>query len=158
MPFDTKDFPANEDLARIKSEDDYFKLLDCQAYDYEGKTDKGAFALKEFFQNDEKKAKILAIALNLAPLIVEAGTDFLFGEPFAVKIDGDGNEEAQKKIDEFIDRNRAQERMEESSQLLQGIGHAHFKLFSKNKLAMLEEGICPADSGAVRAAVGEAFA
>ena len=139
MPFVPKDFPAAEDLARVKTEDDYFKLLDCQAYDYEGMTDKGAFALKEFFSNDKKKAKILAISLNLAPLIVEAGTDFLFGEPFAVKVDGDGNEEAQKKIDAFVERNRAQERMEESSQLLQGIGHAHFKLFSKNGEARLEE-------------------
>jgi hypothetical protein len=55
MPFDSKDFPPNEELTCIAAEYDYFKLLDCQASDYERKTYKGAFRLKEFFSNKRRR-------------------------------------------------------------------------------------------------------
>lgn len=139
MPFPRNDFPSNEDLERISIEDRYFKLLNSDAYDYEGKTDKGVFRLKEFFSNDEKKARILAKALNIAPLIVDVGTDFLFGEPFQVTVEGDKNSKTQQAIDRIVEDNHLQERMEESSQLLQAIGHTHFKLFGKDSEAVIEE-------------------
>lgn len=139
MPYDLKDFPSSEELERVAVDDRYFKLLNSDAYDYEGKTDRGAFRLKEFFSNDKKKAEILAKALNIAPLIVDIGTDFLFGEPFQIAIEAEGKEKTQTKIDRVIADNRLQERMEESSQLLQAIGHTHFKLFSKGNEAVVEE-------------------
>lgn len=138
MPYDATDFPPTEELARIKTEDDYFALLNCEAYDYAGLTNKGVFRLKEYFSNDKAKAEILAKALNIAPAIVDAGTDFLFGEPFKVEVDGE-NTGVQEKIDAFIERNNLQERMEESSQLFQAIGHAHFKMYAKNGEAYIEE-------------------
>ena len=139
MPYDLKDFPCSEELERVAIEDRYFKLLNSDAFDYEGKTDRGAFRLKEFFSNDKKKAEILAKAFNVAPLIVDVGTDFLFGEPFQIAIATDGKDEVQKKIDRIIEDNRLQERMEESSQLLQAVGHVHFKLFGDGKQAVVEE-------------------
>jgi hypothetical protein len=139
MPYDVKDFPSSEELERVAIEDRYFKLLNSDAFDYEGKTDTGAFRLKEFFSNDKKKAEILAKALNVAPLIVDVGTDFLFGEPFQVAIEAEGKEKTEKKITRIVDDNRLQERMEESSQLLQAIGHVHFKLFGKGNEAVVEE-------------------
>src|SRR3989344_1905736 len=99
MPYDLKDFPSSEELERVAIDDCYFKLLNSDAYDYEGKTDRGAFRLKEFFSNDKKKAEILAKALNVAPLIVDVGTDFLFGEPFQIAIEAEGKEKTQTKID-----------------------------------------------------------
>lgn len=139
MPFDVQDFPPSEERDRIAIEDRYFKLLNSDAYDYEGKTDKGAFLLKEFFSNDKKKATILAKALNVPPLIVDAGTDFLFGEPFRVRVEGKNSKKMQEKIDRIIRENKMQDRMEESSQLFQAIGHAHFKLFKKDKKTVIEE-------------------
>jgi hypothetical protein len=143
VPYSAKEFPPKADIARVAIETDYYNLLDCKAYDYDGKTDKGAFKLKEFFSNDTKKAEILAKALNLAPLIAEAGTDFLFGEPFEVVVDDEGREDVQDAIDDICKRNKIQDKGESSSLLLQAVGHAHFKLYGekseKKTLARIQE-------------------
>jgi len=152
MPFSTK-FPSTEDLNRVADEDQCYKLGNCDVFDHDGKTDRGAFRLKEFFANDKKKSQILAIALNIAPLITDAGTDFLFGEPVRIeaddsveeKDDGEGVKDGkesnpQKKIDAFKERNSFLTKLEESSTLLQRIGHTHFKLYAnEQREAFVEE-------------------
>ena len=137
MPFSTKDFPSTEDINRVASEHEDYKLYDCSALDTEGNTDRGKFRLKEFFENDAKKAKLLDIALNLAPLIVDTGTDFLFGEPVMIGEDGEGT--LQTKIDEIMERNNLHAKFAESSALFQTVGHTHFKLYAKDNKAMIEE-------------------
>lgn len=135
MPYNVKDFPPSDEIERVAKEDDYFSLLSSEPYDYKGRTDRGVFRLKEFFSNDEKKAEILAKALNIAPLIADAGTDFLFGGPFSVEVDDerDDKEELDKRIADILERNNLQERFEESSTLFQGIGHTHFKIYGRGQ-------------------------
>lgn len=138
MPFSQNDFPSSEDINRIAAEHEFYKLHDCESLDTEGTTERGLFRLKEFFENDKKKAKILDLALNLAPLIVDAGTDFLFGEPVMIEEDGE-TQTLQSKIDEIVERNNLHTKLPESSALFQSVGHTHFKLYQKDGKAMIEE-------------------
>lgn len=136
MPFNPKDFPTTEDIDRIAREDEYYKLYRCESLDPDGTSDRGKFRLKEFFENDKKKAEILDVAYNVAPLIIDTATDFLFGEEVAIEPEGDG----QEKIDKIIDRNRLQSKFAQSSALFQVIGHTHFKLYRNEKgEAVIEE-------------------
>jgi len=137
-----KIFPSDADLNRVAKEEDLYRIYKCDVFDHEGKTKRGVFRLKEFFANDKDKSEILAIALNVAPVIIDTGTDFLFGEPVKIavddKVEGDQSA-AQKKIDEFVERNSLMTKLEESSLLLQDVGHAHFKLYKKDGKAYIEE-------------------
>lgn len=129
MPLPTKDFPSTADLARVKAEDDFYLLYNADPED--PKTDRAAFRLAQFFENDQKKAKILDIALHLAPIAVDVGTDFLFGEPFRVTVDQEKAEELQKKVDAILERARMQRKAKESATLFQAIGHTHFKVYAE---------------------------
>ncbi|MDB5344248.1 MAG: hypothetical protein JWP89_2625 [Schlesneria sp.] len=141
MPFSTKEFPTRAELKRVQDEHEYFKFYDSEVLDPDGTTDRAKFRLKEFFENDSKKAKILDIALNVAPVIIDAGTDFAFGRLPTVEIEdsGDSNGGTQKQIDEIVVRNRLMHRMRDSSTLFQGVGHSQFKLFAENGKALVNE-------------------
>ena len=124
-----KDFPSSEDLARVKAEDDLYRIYTCDFADPKGLTDRGKFRLKEFFSNTEEKAKILDIALHLAPLAIDSTTDFLFGEPVQIEFDGDDKEENTKKLTALIERTGLMRKLKESSALFQSVGHTQFKLY-----------------------------
>lgn len=136
MPYSQKDFPPSEDMDRIAREDEWFKILNSDTKDHDQLTDKGKFRLREFFENDDEKAKVLDRVDNIGPSIVEAGTDFLFGEPYVVQVE---DETLQDVVDDITDRNKLQKHAKESSRLYQGIGHAHFKVYLKNGEAVVEE-------------------
>lgn len=111
-------FPSSKELARIKTENEYFLLYQSQVYDTD--TKKGVFRLKEFFSGDRDKKEILGIALNLPSLVINAGVDFLFGEPIKVKC---SDETVQKEIDEIMEYTDFQTTLEQSAILLQDVGH-----------------------------------
>jgi len=100
MPPITNQFPTKSDLARIKEEQNYHLLYDCEVYDTD--ENKGVFRLKEFFSGDEKKKEILSIALNLPNLIIDAGVDFLFGEEPFIKV-SHSDKATAKRIQQEID-------------------------------------------------------
>lgn len=141
MPFDPKDFPPTAELERVKREDEYYLLYNADLSFADDKTDRGRFRLKEFFENDEKKAKILDVALHLAPLIVDSGSDYLFGKP--VQVVAENSAEAQAAVDAILQRTQLERKLKESCSLFQSIGHAQFKLYAEvkgaKKLACVDE-------------------
>jgi len=141
VPF-PKNFPDSAELNRIAELDDFYKLYQCDVYYHDGTTDRGAFRLQEFFSNDTKKSEILAIALNIAPLIADVGTDFLFAEEVKIEVDEEvkGREKLQKQIDEIIERNNLLEKLDESSTLFQVAGFTNFKIYrGEDGKAVVEE-------------------
>lgn len=141
MPFSTKEFPTAAELKRVQDEHEYFKFYDSEVLDPEGLSDRAKFRLKEFFENDTKKAKILDIALNVAPIIVDAGTDFSFGRLPSVEVEDSykAAKKVQGLIDEIVTRNKLMHRMRDSTTLFQTVGHAQFKLFAENGKAIVNE-------------------
>src|SRR4051812_40058340 len=130
MPFSTKEFPSQAELNRVQEEHEFFKFYDSSVLDPDGKSDRAKFRLQSFFENDTKKAKILDIALNIAPIIIDAGTDFSFGRLPTVEVE-DGYKAAKKvqtQIDGIVTRNKLMHRMRDSTTLFQTVGHAQFKL------------------------------
>lgn len=138
-----KEFPSSEELARVKAEDDFYRIYTCDFADPKGLTPRGAFRLKEFFSNNEEKAKILDITLHLAPLAIDSATDFLFGEPVQIEVDGEGKEEQSEKVAKLLERTGLLRKLKESSSLFQSVGHTHFKLYPElvdgKKAACIEE-------------------
>lgn len=137
-----KEFPTAADLDRIKAETGYFDLYNAEPYDFEQTSERVKWLLQTFFENDKKKAEILGRALNVSSIIIDSATDFLFGEPVEIIAEGE-NDDVQTKIDAFIERSKLQEKLDESSGLLQAVGHTHFKLYAKvedgKRLAYIEE-------------------
>lgn len=136
MPI-TGTFPSQAELDRVAREYELFALFTGKDVDTDRKSDRWKFRLKEFFEGDEQKAKLLDVALNVASTCVQAGTDFLLSEP--PKIEAVENEDAQKVIDAIIERNSLIRRLAESCDLAQAVGHTHFKLYSQNSEAFIEE-------------------
>ena len=97
MPIPTQDFPSNADIDRVAAEHKLYQLYSAEPLYQDKETKRGKCRLKEFFEEDGEKAKILDVALHIAPLIADIGTDFLFGEPFKVEIDEDGKDDLQDK-------------------------------------------------------------
>src|SRR4051812_2258234 len=93
-----KEFPSPEELQRVICEDEFYRIYQGEFADHKGLTERGKFRLAEFFSNNTTKAKILDIALHIAPIAVDAGTDFLFGEPVKIAVDAENNEKAQKLV------------------------------------------------------------
>jgi len=125
-----KDFPTAADFLRVEKEHEFFRLYDCQPLDFDVLDPFTKFVLKEFFEGDTPKAKILDRALNVAPTVVDTMTDFLLGEPFQIQLDGkDGTGEVEKPVEERIEGTQLRRKAQESSALLQTIGHTHFKLY-----------------------------
>lgn len=130
------DFPSTAELERVHEEHKLYQLYAGTALDPEGKTDLGKWRLKEFFENDAKKALILDRALNVASIVVDCGTDFLFGEPFKASLEkkDDGVErQPEKKLRQIIERNDLRNKLRQSSTLGQSVGHAHFELWRDDK-------------------------
>jgi hypothetical protein len=121
-----KDFPSREELARVKAENDMYRMYNADEPLED--TDRWKWRLKEFFENDKQKAKILDTIDHICPVIVNGTTDFLFGEKVRVKVNGD-NPELQKKIDDLMDRNKLSYKLGQSSALVQSAGHGHFKAY-----------------------------
>ncbi len=135
-----KEFPTSEELQRVKCEDDYYRLYVCEYQDHQGKTDRGKFRLKEFFGDNKKKADILDQAFNIAPIAIDATTDFLFGEPVKIAVNGEGKEKLQEALDELLTRVGLLRKLKESSALFQTVGHTQFKIYrDENGQACLEE-------------------
>ncbi len=137
-----KEFPSAADLHRVKLEHELYCLFACKDIDPDKTSDLARFRLKEFFESDIQKSKILDIALNVAPVIVESGTDFIFGEPPKIEIVGaDGKESATagKAGAEIIKRNALVRKLSESCDLLQAVGHTHFKIYTQDGKAHIEE-------------------
>lgn len=146
MPFPRTDFPSTAEIARWKAEDDYFRIYNADLTYTDGLTKRGLWRLKEFFENDVDKAKILDVALHLAPLAVDAGTDFLFGRPVKIEIDGEeAKYEATKKLIEAIrKRNSLNQKLKESATIFQAVGHTQFKVYAElgpdgKRQAVMEE-------------------
>lgn len=131
-----KDFPSTAELVRVKKEHELYDLYACREKDPDENAERFKFRLREFFGDSLQKCRVLDVALNVAPIIVEAGTDFLFGEPPTIKME---SEAEQKKIDEIISRNNLIEKLTESCDLAQAVGHTHFKLYAKDGKAVIEE-------------------
>lgn len=138
MPLGPNQFPTTKDLTRIREEQNFHLLYKCEVYDEDER--KGVFRLKQFFAGDSEKKDLLAIALNLPNLIVDAGVDFLFGEDIKVKIE---DAKWQKWADDFIERNEFNLTLEESAVSLQNQGHANFSVravgTANNRQAIVEE-------------------
>lgn len=136
-----KEFPSSAELQRVAQEHEYFRFYDSDILDPRGTSDRSKFRLKEFFENDSKKALLLDIALNVAPIIVDAGTDFTFGRLPMVQVeDGyQGQETIQAKIDDIVKRTRLMQRMRDSSTLFQTVGHAQLKLFQVDGKVQINE-------------------
>src|SRR5882724_8887856 len=88
VPFPSN-FPSDEERKRVLTEDEFYQLYNSDLTFTDDKTERGKFRLAEFFSNDLKKAKILDTALNLAPLVIDSATDFLFGEPVKISVEQD---------------------------------------------------------------------
>lgn len=116
-------FPTDADFERLKQENNWNKLYECEVYDKDEM--KGVFRLKELFAADPDAKEILAIALNTPQLIVDAGVKFLFGKPVQVR---HKNKDIQKKIDAIWDKNRMQVKLKESAASYQAIGHTQFNV------------------------------
>jgi hypothetical protein len=140
-------FPPDADIDRIACEDEYYDLYKSNVFDFDDTTDKLVkFMLAEFFADDKEKLKLLTLALNIAPSIVRAGSNFLFGEDVKVEIDEqseDGSESEsplQADIDRIIRDNELQRKWKESSRMLQAVGHTQFKFRkSADNKAIIEE-------------------
>ncbi len=134
-----KKFPSDAEIDRIASEKEYYDLYKSNVFNFGDGTDKRMkFMLQEFFADDKDKMELLTLALNIAPSIVRAGTNFLFGEDVKVEIDEssesaqpeDGKEAEsplQDTIDQIIRNNKLQRKFRESSRMLQAVGHTQFK-------------------------------
>ncbi len=121
----------------MKAENDMYRLYNADAPKED--TDRWKWRLKEFFENDKDKAKLLDTIDHICPVIVNGTTDFLFGEPIRVKVNGD-NPELQKKIDEIVSRNKLPTKLSQSAALVQSAGHGHFKAYrDKDGKAVIEE-------------------
>jgi hypothetical protein len=136
MPFNAKDYPPSEDIDRIALEDEFYRMYKADSEDPQSARFK--MRLRNFFEDDQDKAKVLDIAYHIAPLIVDIATDFLFGEPVSIEADTK-NEADQVWLDEVIKRNNLQTRLAESSALFQTVGHAHFKLYRSEDKCSIEE-------------------
>ncbi len=55
----SKDFPSIAELARVKAENDNYRLYSAEETDFNNPDDRIRWRLKEFFEDDPKKAKIL---------------------------------------------------------------------------------------------------
>lgn len=130
MPFPIKDFPAAAEIARWKAEDDLYRTYTGELRFTDKLSKRGLWRLKEFFENDEDKAKILNVALNLASVVVDSGTDFLFGEPVKIEVDAEGKEELQKAIDELVKRLDLRRKLKESCSIFQSVGHTQFQVYA----------------------------
>lgn len=138
MPLAPKQFPSTQDLTRIREEQNFHLLYNSEVYDEDER--KGVFRLKQFFASDQEKKDLLAIALNLPNLIIDAGVDFLFGEDIAITVE---DEKWQKWIDALFDRNEFNLTLEESAVSLQAQGHANFNIRTEGtdgaRRAIIEE-------------------
>jgi hypothetical protein len=131
-----KDFPTSAELKRISEEHEYWKFYSSDTLDPLGTTDRAKFRLAEFFENDTKKAQLLDIALNIAPIVVDAGTDFSFGKLPKIKTE---EAAAQTKIDEIVERNKLLYKFRDSTTLFQTVGHAHIKLYAVDNKVFMDE-------------------
>lgn len=145
-------FPSDAEIDRIASEKEYYDLYKSNVFDFgDGTNPRVKFMLQEFFADDKDKMKLLTLALNIAPSIVRAGTNFLFGEDVKVEIDESSETEQpeegketesplQDQSDQIIRRNKLQRKFRESSRMLQAIGHTQFKFRkSADGKAIIEE-------------------
>jgi len=121
-------YPYTTDLLRVENEQEYYNLYNSDFLNAFFK--RTWFLLQEFFGNDEEKKKVLAVTMDLAPILVKAGTIFLFGKPVKVEVDdnSDGSGRIQAAIDDFMKRNHLNQKLKDSSKLFQAIGHTQFKL------------------------------
>jgi hypothetical protein len=125
-----KKFPSDQEILRIQKEDQFYDLYKSDVFDFDDANDKlMKFMLSEFFADDKDKMQLLTLALNIAPSIVRAGTNFLFGEDVKVEVDESSEKEAplQAAIDQIILSNKLQRKWKESSRMLQAVGHTQFK-------------------------------
>ena len=140
MPLAKNQFPTSQDLVRIRDESKFDLLYECEVYDTDEK--KGVFRLKEFFSNDRDKKEILSIALNLPNLIINAGTDFLFGEEPSIRVSLENESETkrlQDEVDRIIEENDLNTTLEQSSISLQKEGHTQFNVRMEEDRAVIEE-------------------
>ena len=126
----------------MKREHELYCLYACKDTDPDKTSDRWKFKLKEFFDSDEQKAKLLDVCLNVAPVIIEAGTDFLFGEEPKIEIVGvnDTDPKAlQAKADAIIQRTDLLRKVSENCDLTQSVGHGHFKIYVEKDEACVQE-------------------
>lgn len=124
MAIESNQFPSDAEFSRIRQENKYNRLYESDVYDEN--ESKGVFRLKEQFAGNPDKKEILAIALNTPQIIVDAGVDFLFGEPIKVIYTGNDQDKTQDKIDTLLQENKFQTILRESAISFQSIGHTQF--------------------------------
>jgi len=133
-------FPSDEDINRIKEENGYYRLYKSILFNFDDTTDKRTkFLLSEFFADDREKMKLLTVAMNIAPSLVRAGTNFLFGKKVKIEVSDDtegksagaaqpGQEPTvQARIDRIVKNNKLHKKLKASSRMLQAVGHTQFK-------------------------------
>ena len=142
-------FPSDADIDRIATENRFYQLYKSNVFAFEDQTDKRMkFLLQEFFADDKEKMKLLMLSLNIAPSIVRAGANFLFGKQAKIEVsesteaasDGQQKEpDLQKRIDQIVKRNKLHKKLKASARTLQAIGHTQFKFRKENGKAVVEE-------------------
>ncbi len=141
MPIPSE-FPTTADLERVKREFELYCLYACKDIDPDKTSDRWKFRLREFFDSDEQKAKLLDICLHVAPVVIESGTDFLFGEQPKIEIVGQNDTDPkvlQDKANEIIERTDLIRKLSENCDLTQAVGHGHFKIYAEDNEAYIQE-------------------